>query len=72
MSKSILIKHLSKKEKDEFIKEILECKSRGRNLQEIIASWEATAEINSNPKLKSKILYRIKKLDRFLMQTKNG
>jgi len=72
VSKSILIKHLSKKEKDEFIKEILECKSRGRNLQEIIASWEATAEINSNPKLKSKILYRIKKLDRFLMQTKNG
>lgn len=65
---NFILNHLTQKEKDEFLSEILNASLLEKKVLEIILAWEATAEINANPSLKRKILLRAKKLDRFLLQ----
>lgn len=69
--KSIL-KNLSEKERDEFLEEILENHLSGKDITETIISWEATAEINSLPHVKDKILDRSKKLKQYLLKVKHA
>jgi len=67
-----ILKNLSSKERDEFLREILEYELSGMNAKEVIISWEATAEINSSPSSKRKIMSRSKKLREFLLQSKHA
>ena len=67
-----ILENLSEKERDEFLEEILEKHLSGKNITETIISWEATAEINSLPHIKIKILDRSKKLKHFLLKTKHA
>jgi len=67
-----ILKHLTISERDEFLREILETRLAGKDITEIILSWEATAEINSSPRSKQKIVNRCNKLKEFLSQSKHG
>lgn len=67
-----ILKNLSEKERYEFIEEILENHLSGKDITETIISWEATAEINSLPHVKDKILDRSKKLKLFLLKAKHA
>jgi hypothetical protein len=66
-----ILRNLSIKEREDFLKEILEAKFAGKNITNIIISWEATAEINSSPCSGNKILSRSKKIRQFAFQSKN-
>ena len=59
-------------ERDKFLREILNAQVSKEDIQSIIVSWEATAEINSLLPIKKKILSRSKKLKHFLLQNKNA
>lgn len=56
------LKNLSNKEKDDFLRELLEAKYSEKDINKIILSWEATAEINSSPLSRAKIIARSKKI----------
>jgi len=66
-----ILKNLSNKEREDFLKEILEAELAGEDITSIIISWEATAEINSSPHSRSKIISRSKKLKQLILQSKN-
>ncbi len=63
-----ILGNLSRSERDALLREILSLKDPGESVDDIIASWEAAAEINSEPRVKNKILRRSRALDQFLMQ----
>lgn len=67
---NFILDNLSQKERSEFLKELLEDSSALKDAEEIISSWECTAEINSNPIIKNKILSRSKKLKLLLLRSK--
>ncbi len=67
-----ILRQLSVMERDKFLREILNAQVSKEDIQSIIVSWEATAEINSLLPIKKKILSRSKKLKHFLLQNKNA
>jgi hypothetical protein len=67
-----ILQNLSKTERDKFLREILDAQISRIDIQTIILSWEATAEINSLLPIRKKILSRSKKLKHFLLQNKNA
>ena len=69
---NFILKNLSSKERDEFLKELLQRELSGKPTRDIILSWEATAEINSRPSSRTKIIARSKKLRQFLLQSKHA
>jgi len=72
MKVDFILQNLSKAERDDFLREILESQLSGEDINDIILDWEATAEINSLPQVKKKIIERSKKLEVFLLQSKNA
>ena len=69
---NFILKNLSSNERKEFLKEILQHELSGKPIKEVILSWEATAEINSCPISKVKIISRSRKLRQFLLQSKHA
>lgn len=66
-----ILSHLNRKEKDDFLKEILEASLLEKDVSRIMFDWEATAEVNADPLLKKKILLRVKSLKKFLLHSHN-
>jgi hypothetical protein len=66
-----IFKNLSIKEREEFLKEILEANLSGKGVKGLIDSWEATAEINACSHSRDNILCRSKKLKQFLLHSKH-
>ena len=67
---NFILKNLSSNERDEFLKEMLQHELSGKPIKKVILSWEATAEINSCPRSKVKIISRSRKLSQFLLKSK--
>jgi hypothetical protein len=66
-----IVDHLSKKDKDVFLREMLTTTLSGGKCNNIVASWHETAEINADPKRRRKLLLR-KKMLFSLLQKDNG
>jgi tmRNA-binding protein len=63
-----IINNLSKEDKDVFLNQILTAVLSGVKCIDIVSSWHETAEINSDPARKRKLLLRKNKLLRLLQK----
>lgn len=69
---NFILNHLEKKDRDEFLDDLVAAVTIDNRINHVVESWLETAEINANPQRKQKISDRVAKLQLLLSHEMNG